>query len=750
MEYICHPLIVPDRVEKRAYQFSIAMRSLDGNTLVVIPTGLGKTAIALIVAASRLYSTGGKVLMLAPTKPLVEQHLRYFQSLLHLSEGTEGRCVSFTGDAAPVVRTSEWEAATVIIATPQVIKNDLIAGRYSLREVSLLVFDEAHRASGNYAYVFLAGRYMETATEPLILAMTASPGGDNEKVSDIIDNLQIAHVETRSYEDPDVKPYVHDTDIEIINVNLPDELKEALEDLYGLIDDRLSQLRQMGLPAPDRKSLSMKSLQELSSLIQIRIAERDASGFMAASIHAECMKLRHAVNLAESQSCLVLRGYLQKLQAEGSAAGGSKASKRIAEDVRFTRLLERAEGWQEECHPKLLALPDLIEQILNDQPESRVIVFATYRDTVKMIVDILSARGITAERFVGQATKDSEKGLTQRKQIATLNRFREGEFRVLVATSVGEEGLDIPSTDVVIFYEPVPSEIRSIQRKGRTGRHRAGRVIVLVTRRTSDEAFRFVSQNREKAMVRQMTGLGKKAKGEIQTALPLSPEDAARAKAEQEEFFSGPEVIVDDRELVSKVAECLSAAGANIRLERLVTGDYRIGDRILVERKTARDFVDTLVERDLLGQIRQMAVSCLKPVLIIEGGDLYSQRDIHPNAIRGALAAIGINFGVATFMTAGPQETADLLMVLARREADEANPERGSALKRIYLGNTEAQEAIIAAFPDIGLKQARSLLELFGSVQAVVNAEKEELLEVAGIGVKKAERIYDLSRFPYP
>ena len=78
MEYINHPFIAESRLEKRTYQFSIAMRALDGNTLVVIPTGLGKTAIALIVAASRLYSTGGKVLMLAPTKPLVEQHLRYF------------------------------------------------------------------------------------------------------------------------------------------------------------------------------------------------------------------------------------------------------------------------------------------------------------------------------------------------------------------------------------------------------------------------------------------------------------------------------------------------------------------------------------------------------------------------------------------------------------------------------------------------------------------------------------------------
>ncbi len=748
MEYINHPFIAQSSLEKRTYQFSIAMRALDSNTLVVIPTGLGKTAVALIVAASRLYSTGGKVLMLAPTKPLVEQHLRYFQSLLTIPDAGKGACVIFTGEASPVVRTAEWDAATVILATPQVVKNDLIAGRYSLRDVSLLVVDEAHRAVGNYAYVFLVQRYMETATQPLVLAMTASPGGNQEKVAGIVENLHISHVETRSELDPDVKPYVHEKEVEIIHVNLPDELKTCLTSLYGLIEDRLSQLKEMGLPAPDRKSLSMKALQELNALIQQRIAERDATGFAAASIHAECMKLRHAVGLAESQGCLVLKGYLQKLAAEGQAAGGSKASKRIAEDTRFAELLNRAEGWQEECHPKLLTLPSLVEQVLDEQPESRVIVFATYRDTVRMIVDMLAVRGIAAERFVGQATKDSEKGLSQKKQIAALKRFREGEFRVLVATSVGEEGLDIPSTDVVIFYEPVPSEIRSIQRKGRTGRHGTGRIIVMVTRGTSDEISRFTSVRKERAMAKQMSGLGKRMKGEFQAALSVSPAEAAQDRAEQEEYF-GPEVVVDDRELVSKVSECLSAAGARIRLERLTMGDYRIGDRILVERKTTRDFVDTLIERDLLGQIRQMAANCIKPVLIIEGSDLYSQRDIHPNAIRGALAAIGINFGVTMFTTSGPQETAELLMILARRESEEGTVERGPQT-RTYQGNHEAQEAIITAFQDIGLKHARALLDAFGSVQAVIQADRDELLKVPGIGAKKAERIYELSRLSYP
>ena len=285
MEYISHPFVAPDLMEKRAYQFSISMNALEGNTLVVIPTGLGKTAIALIVAASRLYQNGGRVLMLEPTKPLVEQHIRYFKRHLAIPGDSETIFAMFTGEASPEKRRSEWLAASVVLATPQVIKNDIIAGRYDLADVSLLIVDEGHRAVGNYAYVFLAGRYMETAKDPLILAMTASPGGNKEKIADILENLHIKSVETRTETDPDVRPYVHEKEIEVIHVDLPPDLKDSLDDLKALVNDRLTLLKQAGFPVTDQVSLSMKALQELSAMIQQRIAERDASGFAAATDH---------------------------------------------------------------------------------------------------------------------------------------------------------------------------------------------------------------------------------------------------------------------------------------------------------------------------------------------------------------------------------------------------------------------------------------------------------------------------------
>ncbi|HRX34388.1 MAG TPA: DEAD/DEAH box helicase [Methanoregulaceae archaeon] len=747
MSCITHPLILPDSLESREYQLSIALKALEGHTMVVLPTGLGKTAVALLVAASRLHNDGGKILMLAPTKPLVEQHLRFFRQFLVFpgTKGDEGQLVMFTGETAPEQRAAEWRDGKAVFATPQVIKNDLIAGSYTLEDVTLLIVDECHRAVGNYAYAFIAKRYLASAKNPLVLAMTASPGGKVEKVDEVIENLGIQVVETRSEHDNDVIPYIHEREIEVIDLRLPEELSRAVDDLNRLLDSRLKMLSNLGFSPPTRSQLSMKSLNALNAQIQARIQDRDPAAYKAASVYAECMKLRHAVSLAESQGSRTLTTYITRLFSEGKAGGASKASERLARDPLFIRLFERCMSWREEIHPKMDVMYDVVRDQLEQFPESRIIIFATFRDTVQQIVETLGKKGIECQRFVGQAARDAEKGLSQKKQIEALERFRRGEFKVLAATSVGEEGLDVPSTDLVVFYEAVPSEIRSIQRKGRTGRSGSGKIVVLVTKGTSDETYRFVSQSREKAMqsgIRRLAG---------------SPSrDFSRASAVQAEggqaligsFCEGPAIVVDDRETSSKVVEILSETGASITLRRLAFGDYAIGDRILIERKTARDFVDTLVERDLLGQIRDLAAHALRPVLVIEGGDLAGQRDIHPNAIRGVLAAITVDLGVSILFTRDEEDTAQMILVLARREESEGG-ERKVPLRKDSRSVGHQQENIIASFPDIGLKNARLLLEHFGSVRGVIDADFSELVKVKGIGEGRARRIFDLAGKKY-
>jgi len=743
MKYVRHPLIVPDSLEERSYQISIALKALDGNTMVVLPTGLGKTAVALLAAASRLHNRGGKILMLAPTKPLVEQHYRFFSRYLldpAEDDGAGSGCAMFTGESKVDERATIWRQKRVICATPQVVKNDCLAGRYDLGDVSLLIVDECHRAVGNYAYVFLGRHYMETATTPLILAMTASPGSDRERVGEVCEHLSIEVVESRTEDDPDVRPYIHEREIQYMSVDLPPELATARDSLHALMEARLKKLSAVGYQVPPADKLSMKALNALNASIQRRIQQRDASGYMAASVYAEIMKLRHAVSLAESQGSIALCHYLEKISSEAGSAGATKASKRLVQDTQFQQLLHTALGWSQELHPKLNLARNLVHIQLSAFPESRIIIFATFRDTVQVLVDHLNAEGIECRRFVGQASRDAEKGLSQKKQLETLQQFREGAFKVLIATSVGEEGLDVPSTDMVIFYEAVPSEIRSIQRKGRTGRHGSGKIVVLVTSGTSDEAFSYVSISREKAMQSGIKSLAGTSR---------TPPPPAEAQTSIDRFADrGPRIAADDRETSSRVVERLHAIGADLEIRRLERGDYAVGDRILIERKTTRDFMDTLVERDLLGQIRNIADAAPRPVLIIEGESLYGMRNIHPNAVRGALAAIAVDMGVTILFTASAEETAEMIFVLARRE-EGGRAEGGAHPRKSYRSGQEQIEYILSAYPAIGPRHARLLLAHFGTLQAVINADREELKNVPGIGEKTARTIWELSRRTY-
>ncbi len=756
MSFVSRNNIPENTIEERSYQTAIADSALSANTLVVLPTGMGKTTVALLVAANRLDT--GKILMLAPTKPLVEQHFRYFSKNLLLEEGD---VVMFTGSTPSPKRVAAWNSCRFCIATPEVIKNDLIACRYDLTDVSLLVVDECHRTVGNYAYVFIGHRYNETAASPLVLGMTASPGSDPEHVAEICEHLSITSVESRVETDADVRPYVHERELEYMMLELPEDLWLAVSVLNGMLDDRLTKLSELNYRVPKREALSMKALNALRAQIQMRMQEKDRTAYTAVSIHAELMKLKHGVMLAESQGSTALRAYLLRLQTEGQG-GGSKASQRICADERFQRILRLAEGWTTEIHPKAEAVVRIVQEQMTEFPDSKIIVFVTYRDSVQMLVEYLNAAGITARRFVGQASRDSEKGLSQKQQIEAIKQFREGEYSVLVATSVGEEGLDIPATDLVVFYESVPSEVRSIQRKGRTGRNSSGKIIVLITKGTADETFRWVSNTKEKQMLK---GVSSMRNGKVPTkvvSIPAAGDSAyaptgqqtladivlraAVSAASADDDEDRITITVDNREMSAKVPEHLSNLGAKISLEHLPAGDYAVG-RVLIERKTIQDFVDTLVDRDLFGQVKALADSAIRPVMIVEGGsiaDLYDLRNIHPNAIRNTLASIAADYDVSLLFTKDAVETAEMIYAFARRENNDSHAERSRHTSKTSRHTNEALLYILTAFPDVGPKAGRELLREFGSLKRVLTATKEELMAVKGIGDKTASGIVSM------
>ncbi|RLI89422.1 MAG: Hef nuclease [Archaeoglobales archaeon] len=734
MEYVSHPLIKEKAIERRAYQISIAATALMRNTLVILPTGLGKTAIALLVIASRLHNEGGRALVLAPTKPLVEQHAEFFRKRMKLNPE---EIVALSGEISPEKRVELWKDAKLIVSTPQVVENDLIAGRISLEDVVHVTFDEAHRAVGEYSYVYIAERYFKEAKKPLILAITASPGSDAERIKEVVKNLGIEEIEIRTEADDDVKPYVFGRTIEWIKVEMPEELKAVKQKFEEALKLRFKKLEKFGISV---EGLSKKELLALQESLQAEAAEsRNQELFDAVSILAEVLKIQHGIELIETQGLDALKEYLKRLIKEAKARGGSKAAKNIVGDPLFMDAVTKVIACRVE-HPKLQKLKEVVKKQLKEKPESRVIVFTNFRDTAEVIVEELKEEGIRTSRFVGQAKRFEKKGMSQKEQVEVLSKFKSGEINVLVATSVGEEGLDIPSTDLVVFYEAVPSEIRAIQRKGRTGRAREGRIVVLVTKGTRDEVYYWSSVRKEKAMYARLYELKESIKPR-----QASLDDFSKPSHQEVNAV----VYVDSRESNSGIAKKLNRLGLAIRVQNLEVADYVVSDRVAIERKTVSDFAESIVnkDRDVFSQLIRLKKHYPRPVLIIEGDGLYSR--LNPNALRGAIAAIAVDIGIPVIQTKNSDETAEFIALLARREQEVRKREVALHAGKTKKTLKEMQEYVVSSISDVGPIIAKNLLQHFQTIEKIATASEEELMEVPKVGRKTAERIRKLMTTPY-
>jgi Fanconi anemia group M protein len=855
-EYVEGPLLSDRCIEKRRYQLRLADTATGDHTLVCLPTGLGKTAVSLLVTADRLAEHGGKSLLLAPTKPLVQQHATFYREALDVAAA---EVVVFTGAVRPDDRADLWADARVVCATPQVVENDLVGNRISLSDVVHCTFDECHRATGEYAYNYIADRYHADADRPLVTGMSASPGGDKAEILTVCHNLGLREVAVMTEADADVEAHTHHTSVEWEEVELPGEVVEIRDVLNDVITERLESLRELGVADTTDPNLSQSQLNRIRAKLQRLIDNGDGDGYQGMSAHAEIMKLRRAVELVETQSVESLRRYFERQRDAARSSSASKASQRFVSEPRVKQAMQQAESF-EDLHPKFRRARILLARTLGVEDGERVIVFTESRDTAESLTEFLGEHFET-RRFVGQGDKEGSDGMTQTEQQETLKAFRDGEFEVLVSTSVAEEGLDVPDVDLVLFYEPVPKGIRSIQRKGRTGRASEGRVVVLMAADTRDEAFFWKSRNEETQMAEELRKL-KAREGEIEAEIAAQPglaefpdgaspgerpgdsaagspedesgsgaaagldespaggpgpsgsaagddvaenngsnaadtddvdenNDTADGRVADDGGTAGPgqagltdfaaggvgahdapvaaedvdgtvagadpdgdavEVVADQRELDSHIARDLSTReGVETRLETLAVGDYVLSDRVVVERKTVEDFLDTLLgeDRSLFQQVGDAARFYARPVVVIEGERLYEARNVHPNAVRGALASLAVDFGASVLRTDDPDDTADLLAVIARRE-QEAD-DRSVSVHGEKGGKTlaERQEYVVGAIAEVGPVTARSLLEHFGSVEAVMTADQDALCEVDGVGEVTAARIREVAGSDY-
>jgi len=708
-----------------------------GNCLIILPTGLGKTKTAIMAAVQRLNAfPNSKILFLTVTKPLAEQIYEEVKECVDLEEE---KIVLFTGSVAPKKREELWKNSIITVSTPQCIENDIINKRLELENVSLVIADEAHNAVKDYAYTWVAKQYHKKSRFPRIIGLTASPGSDLEKIQEVCKNLYIEEIEIRTDKDPDVKPYVHAIEVNWTEVELPKVFLEVRMYLRNFLDDRLGKLKKWGiLKRTNLKFVSKTELLALQAQLRGRASsgEKDFVVWTAISVLAEIMKVSHGLELLETQGIIPLYKYMEKFNNEASSTK-IKAVKNIVKDLNFRSAFIKVSKLYEEKveHPKLIELQKIVEKEVEGS-KKKIIVFNQYRDSAVDIVEKLnSISDVNAKLFVGQLKKGGT-GLSQKEQKAVLDDFRAGKFNVLVATSIGEQGLDIPQVDMVIFYEPIPSAIRQIQRRGRTGRHGEGKVIVLVTKDTIDEGYRWSAHHKEKRMYRNLESLKKKL------TLSLNTKEEKLTNYVKEDKIK---IFADHREKGSGIIKELIGMEVDLELDQLSIADYILSSRVGVEYKTTEDFVQSIIDGRLLQQIKNLKNNFERPLLIIGGTeDIYSIRNMHANAIRGTLSAVAVDFGVPILYTKNPKDTAQLLNIIAKREQEEIGVSFNIHPEKKNLSIKEQQEYVVSSLPGIGTGLAIPILKHFKSVKNVINAEQKELEKVEKIGKKKAEKIRDI------
>jgi Fanconi anemia group M protein len=710
------------KLELRLYQQTILNSAANHNTLVILPTGLGKTRIAIALAGLALGK--GKVLVMAPTLPLVNQHYKTFSEFFSPSE----ELVVLSGKIKSKERIELWKKARLIFATPQTIRFDVIAGRISLADVSLIVFDEAHRASGDYAYVFVAGAFAQASQDGKVLALTASPGNE-VNVEEICKNLFIEKVEARDRNHPEVVQYVKKIHTKYMLVDLTPPLLDIKKHMDVALAARIAELsKYSGVNmVPDR--VSRKTILALKQNLQMSFMQDKRFGY-ALSLCASVIKLQHAHSLLTTESLQALRRYFEKIWYLASHRK-TRALKDITGDFRvrmaYSLTLKALENKLE--HPKLEALRSAIERQLEGKPSSKILIFTEFRDNVSVITDLLSnIQNASVHKFIGQAS-GFEKGMSQKTQTEVLERFRNNELNVLICTSVGEEGIDIPDVDLVVFYSPLPSVIRTIQRRGRTGRTSLGQVLMLVAKGTRDEAYYWASKRKEERLQQVISNLQNTNKEMVK--------QSTLAAAENIDVV----VFADSRE--SDLAELLHKKNIKVNLAPLKTGDFILSEDIGCERKEITDFVNSLLDGRLFDQAKRMRETFVKPFLILEGDYnlLFIVRNVPSSALFGALASYVLDWGIPILYTKNKEDTAELLVTIAKREQLERKKTisvRGSHKPQTL---PDMQQFFIEGLPQIGPEAAKALLKTLGSPKNIMAASLDDLKKVENIGDKKAKFI---------
>ncbi|XP_009999505.1 PREDICTED: Fanconi anemia group M protein [Chaetura pelagica] len=527
--------IYPTNYPVRGYQLRMARSALLGNTLVCLPTGLGKTFVAAVVMYNFYrWFPSGKVLFLAPTKPLVAQQMEACAKVMgiparHMAE--------MTGGTQALSRRELWATKRVFFLTPQIMVNDLSRGTCPAVEVKCLVVDEAHKALGNHAYCQVVRELGIYTKQFRILALSATPGSDTKAVQQVISNLLIAQIELCTEDSPEIQPYSHERQVEKIVVPLGEELVDIQNAYIQVLETFAGRLIKIGV-------LARRDIPSLTKyqIILARDQYRKNPSSQNMGIHqgiiegdfALCISLYHGYELLLQMGMRSLFIYLSGIM-DGSK-GLTRTKNELGRNEDFVKLYQQLRDMFSDTplasesgnvynskpvfenkkefiysHPKLRKLEEIVIEHFRSwkkkSSDTRVMIFSSFRDSVQEIAEMLSRLRpvVRVMTFVGHSTGKSTKGFTQKEQLEVVRRFRAGGYNTLVSTCVGEEGLDIGEVDLIICFDAQKSPVRLVQRMGRTGRRRQGRIVVILAEGREERTYN-QSQSNKRSIHKAISG----------------------------------------------------------------------------------------------------------------------------------------------------------------------------------------------------------------------------------------------------
>ena len=793
MPVVIHPFL-KNGVEARAYQIRALKNALSSSCLMVMPTGFGKTAVEWMVMAEFLRLHEKKIILIAPTTGLVAQQQRMAREMMNIDPEL---ILRYTGETPPEKRTEIWQKGRVLMATPQVIRNDATNRRISLDEVSLIIFDEAHHATGNHAYAQVGDLFLSQNNGGFTLAATASPGSTKGAILEVAKRLGIDRLDVSIKDEALLRPYAVKLHNDIIYVDLPESLKTLIFPLQEHQSREVENIQRMGFMG-SVKNLTSRIITEAQQSVSRAISRRDKRGYNAARKISDIRRMHMLLDLLKTQGVYAGLAFLDKAETEGRT--GDRGTNRFLSQPVIHNFRINAKNLGE-LHPKAGIVREMVLDRINQNPHSRILIFTEYRYTVKNLTELLSnIEGVKVSQFIGQSTSGKQKGMTQKEQLARLEEFRSGEVNVLVATSVGEEGLDVPAAELVLMYEPVPSAIRSIQRRGRTARQSSGTVKTLVANDTRDQYVSHAAKARERKMYNNLSDIEKQGRIEFrpssvqdilvsfqveidgeritadefleletsrltnlypveqtndnvqkeiiinnkkQTKSVLAKDKRPRNQMGLDQFFdketdsrsqrereidsirAADEVIkkmneevksivkLDYREASSTLSAYVSSLGMTVEYDNLTTGDILIDQDILIERKTSRDLLTSIIDGRLFKQCQRMKNAKIKPLLLIELGEIGNS--VHPNAVLGALAHVTLDLGVPIITTKNSMESAHLIYLIAKQSSGFSNSIRE------YIAYNEIDETEIDEICQVAAAEISAMVNEGSNSSALLN-----------------------------